>query len=197
MTVSPQQQAARLARKLNRIAKRDTRLATNSALNKAAQRVNTRVVRGLSRSIRVPQKLIRQKIFISRSTLRTLRVLYKVYAKDISFVQLLTKGQIGRSVGTGTNRRGVRARGRQIDHAFIQRGKSGNLHVFTRQGKFKRVAGPRGGRRVELIDVERIAIQAEAERITAAVSTRVMRKDYFRLLQQDLNFRLSKYGRRT
>ena len=175
-------QIKRYIRKLGRISRTEVPRANASALNKVGGLVKTRVVRGISKETRVPQKEIRKRTFLTRANPRRQRAFFKVYPKPVPAVKLLSKGQIANKLGTGTSRRGVRAKGYQWGGAFIQRGINDNPHVFRRKGSARLP--------LERIDVN---IGGPAEGLAMTVSKRLMKSDYRRLLQRDLQFRLRKY----
>ena len=177
-------QIERFAKKLGKIKSIEVPRANASALNKSAQRVKTRSVQSISKQTRVPQKDIRKRVAIGRATAKKQIAEVKSYVKPVPASALLTKAQIANKIGTGTNRQGVRAKGYQWKGAFINRGRNDNVHVFQRKGKARLP-----------IEAVKIDIDKPARRIVKTVSRRVINSDYKRLLEQDLKFRLNKYGR--
>lgn len=169
-------------RKLGKISRIEVPRANASALNKAGGLVKTRTVRGVSKATKVPLKEVRKRTYFSRANAKKQRALLKVYAKPVPASRLLTKGQIANKLGTGTNNQGVRAKGYMWQGAFIQKGANGNVHVFKRKGAARLP--------LERIDID---IDKAVQRITPVVARRVMKSDYRRLLQHELNFRLQKY----
>jgi hypothetical protein len=171
-------QIARHAKKLRKIARIEVPRANARALNTVAKRTESRSARGISKETRIPQKTIRNRIAIAKATARKQYARIKHYVRPISAVQLLTKSQIQNKLGTGTNRKGVRAKGYQFAGAFIQKGAGGNIHVFQRKGSARLP-----------IEVVNIPIDKQARRIVETVSRRVMKNDYPQLLASDLQAR--------
>ena len=169
-------------KKLRKIKGVEVPRANASALNKVSRTARARSVRGVSAETRVPQKLLRKRIFLNKATAKKQSAQIKNFVKPVSASGLLTKNQIDKKLGTGTNRRGVTAKGYKWQGAFIQRGKNENIHVFRRKGK-KRLP----------IEVIKVPINASAQRVVPKVVRRLMKTDYPRLLKQDLKFRLSKF----
>lgn len=172
-------------KKLRNISRIEVPRANASALNKVGGLVKTRVVRDVSQQTRVPQKDIRKRTYFSRASAKKQFALLKAYAKPVPASRLLTKGQIASRMGTGTNKRGVRAKGYEWAGAFIQRGNNDNVHVFRRKGSARYP--------IEKIDVD---IDKPLSNILPKTTRQVMRSDYRRLLERDLKFRLSKYNAR-
>lgn len=168
--------------KLGKINSIEVPRANASALNKVGGLSKTRIVRGVSKQAKVPQKEVRKRTYLSRANAKRQRAFLKVYARPVTAAKLLTKGQIAKKLGTGTNKQGVTAKGHVWLGGFIQKGPKGNVHVFQRKGSSR-------------LPLERseVAIDRAAKRITPIVVSRVMRSDYRRLLQHDLDFRLKKY----
>lgn len=144
--------------------------------------MRTRVVRGIAAATRLKQAAIRKRYYSRRATVRKQKVRISVYTRDVSAISQFTPGRRKTLIeGRGTNRKGVRVAGRQIDSAFVARGRQNNLQVFKRRGK----------ERLK-IDKQAFRIQEEAVLITDRVARRVMKSEYPRLLKQDLKFRLGR-----
>lgn len=169
-------------RKLRKIDQIEVPRANASALNKVGGLSRTRTVKGVSKQTRVPAKEVRKRTYFSRANAKKQRALLKVYSKPVPASRLLTKGQIANKLGTGTNKKGVRAKGYMWRGAFIQKGNNGNVHVFQRKGSARLP--------IERVDID---INKPVQRITPVVVRRVMKSDYRRLLLHDLDFRLKKY----
>ena len=169
-------------RKLRKIKNVEVLRANASALNKGTRTIRAKSLKAISAETRVPQKLLRKRIFSNKATAKKQSAQIKSFIKPVSASSLLTKNQINNKLGTGTNRRGVTAKGYKWQGAFIQRGKNENLHVFRRKGK-KRLP----------LEVIKVPIDASAQRVLPKVARRFMKTGYPRLLKQDLKFRLSKY----
>lgn len=121
-------------------------------------------------------------MFLKTATSKRQTAELRGFVRPVSASALLTKSQIAKKLGTGTNKRGVTAKGYQWQGAFIQRGKSDNIHVFKRSSA-KRLP----------IEVIKIPVDDAAKRIVPKVVSRVMKNNYRRLLAQDLRYRISKY----
>ncbi|WP_086932200.1 phage tail protein [Agarilytica rhodophyticola] len=174
-------------RRLNQLARNQVPRAMSSALNKSVKRLQTQVVRSVSKSKKLPAKVVRKKTFISRATPRKTRARLYSYPRKVAVISLLKTATILKNVRRGTNRKGVRAAGRQFDGAFINvHRKSGKFQVFKREGK-KRYP----------IDVVGIEIKDRFSRAQDILSKRIMKRDYPRLLSQELNFRIERANGRT
>ena len=169
-------------KKLEKIKSIEVPRANASALNKVSKTIRARSVRGVSAETRVPQKLVRRRMYLNKSTAKNQTAQIKSFIKPVSASALLTKNQLQTKLGTGTNRQGVTAKGYRWKSAFIQPGKNGQVHVFQRK------------RRSRLpLKVIKVPINKSAQRIVPKVARRVMNSNYRRVLKQDLKFRLSKY----
>jgi hypothetical protein len=155
--------------------------ANARALNDSGARIKTRSVRGISAETNLKQKTIRDRYYIRRATAKKQRARLSVYTRDVSAISQFTPAKKARLVpGQGTNRRGVRVAKRQINHAFIARGK-GNLQVFRREGDARLP-----------IEAIKFPIQRQATRITMRVAKRVMSSVYPTILERELKFRINK-----
>lgn len=177
-------QIKRYIRKLKKISNVEVPRANAKALNTVARRVNSEAVKAVSRDVGIPQKHIRNRTYVARATAKKQRAKFIGYGRPVPAADLLTEKQIAKSIGTGTNKRGVKARGYVWKSAFVQRAR-GRPQVFQRAGK---------GRYP--IHAVRIEISGEMELFTPQIAKRVMRRDYRKLLNHELEFRLKKLERR-
>lgn len=173
---------ASYAKKLNKIKSIEVPRANASALNKVAKTIRARSVKGLNKETRIPQKLLRKRVFLGKATAKKQTAEIKNYVKPVPASALLTKNQIATKLGTGTNRRGVKAKGYEWRGAFIQPGKNENIQVFKRRSN-KRLP----------VEAIKVPIDSQAQIIVPKVARRAMKSNYRRILENDLRFRLRKY----
>jgi hypothetical protein len=178
-------QIKQLARKLGNIKRIEVPRANAAALNGIGRRSRTRIVSGVAKETRIPQKEIRRKTYLARATAKNQQAKLTGYARPVAAASLLSKGQRANKIGTGTNRRGVSARGYSWPGAFLQRGNNDNVHVFRRSGKDRYP-----------IEVIKIDINKPFQRVMRVVPKRLMKSDYGRLLRHELDFRIRKYTNR-
>lgn len=174
-------QIRKISRRLNQIAAQDVPRATSSALNKVAKKIRTRVVRGVAKSEKLPNKVINKKVFIRRSTVRTQRAVMTVYRGDVSVIRLIRSATIQRRMGTGTNRQGITVRGRKFPGAFINTTRKGAVHAFKRKGAARNPIG-----------VVKIPINKAVDRVAPKVAERVHRSDFLTETRRELTFRLQR-----
>ena len=149
-----------------------------------AKRVQSDVVKTVAAGTKIKQKDIRKRSAISRATAKKPRAKFTAYARPVPARALLTKAQLSKNTGTGTNKTGVRARGHQWDGAFIQKVGSGP-HVFRRKGKQRNP--------IELVEVD---ISKPVKKHTPGTAKKIMKRDYKNLLAHELDYRLRKYSKR-
>lgn len=182
--MSLDRQVRAFARKLEEIAAKEVPRAEASALNRSASLARTRTIRGIAAETRLKIKTIRPRVYVRRARSNKLVAKVRVYPQLISAYSQLTNAQRSRVPdGRGTNRRGVRAGGRQYDSAFIATGRHNKRQVFQRRHSTRLPLKKAG-----------VAIQDEAVRISLLVSRRVLKQEYKRLLLNDLRFRLRKFS---
>lgn len=188
MTKPIEQQVAELTNKLNRIKSMEVPRAVSSALNKTAGVSKTRTVRGVAKSIGLPQKHVRKRVYIARSKPGTLRVRLRSYYRAVNAIFLpgirdtgkYKKGHRGR-VGSGVKARG----GWHWEEAFIAKGKGGKKSVFYRT---QRNAGAK-----DTLKAIRIDIEKEVNAIAPKAAERELRQNFPMRLKRDLAYRLQKY----
>ena len=164
--------------------------AESAALNKSAALSRTRVVRLVAKEVGVPQKLIRGRLYINKSTPKRRRARLLAYVKGVSLIHLNP-----RDTGKGGWRRrkgkGVRARGgHHYPDAFVARGLNGRQQVFERNLK----VSYRDGKKYHHVDVVRLPIEKEVERHAARVTREIMSSRLGDLLSHEMAWRLQKAG---
>jgi hypothetical protein len=174
--VSIEKDIKRYADRLSSYKDRDVKQAAATALSKTAAKAKTRTIRGVSKSAKLPAKIIRRKIYVKKAKVSRLRAALKVYRNPVSLMSLKPK-QTARKRKNG----GVRAGKHFVRGAFIVNGKQ----VFKRRGKARLP-----------IDVQRIRIQRIVEEVSITVSKRVLKQEFKRLMLHELKFRLSKHTSR-
>ena len=173
--------------------------AHNSATNKITKRISTRAISGVSKSTKIKSSVIRKRVTISKSSINKPGAKLTFYKRAVQAVQLVGAGTLTAKSGSGTNRRGVRAAGRQFNGAFINvLRKNGRYQVLRRTGKRKSVTRTRNGRRVqvsdETLEVVKIPIEKAVDATVHKAAERVIDSDYQKLLTHEIRYRLSKYG---
>ncbi len=178
-------QVKRLEIKLIKIGKNEVPKAASSALNSVAKKSRTRIASVVAKSKKIKVGLVRKKIFIRRSNPKSQRALITAYAQDIPAVSVLTSRTLLAKARRGTNRKGVRVAGKQIDGAFINVvRRSGRFHVLKRSGKSRYP-----------IDVVKIPIANTVKRHSSKIVRAVHSRDFRRIYARELNFRLNKYAK--
>jgi hypothetical protein len=183
----------RLIKKLRKISRVEVQRANAKALNNVAKLSRTRIVRGVAKQTRIKSKDIRRKTFFSKATAKRQKAVLTGYSRPVSAISVLTKKQRALR-GKGTNKQGVKARGYEWPGAFVAKGLSGNVHVFDRTGeKHRPRKGNYPGQRRDKITSVKIDVQKPFERGMKVVPRRVMKKDFKRLLEHELNIRIKKF----
>ena len=167
--------------------------AATTALNTTTRRVMTQVVKQVAKNTKVPQKVIRKRTKLrSKANYDDLTAVIEIFTKPVPAIHLLTNQRIVSSMGTGTNKRGVTARGRTFEKAFIQRGNYRNIHVFKRIGQFKNVPGPRGGTRKEKIDVVKIDVHEFVDSALSENLNKVVADVFPKILAHEIKRRVER-----
>lgn len=165
--------------------------AATTALNTTGKRVMTQVVKQVAKQSKVPQKVIRNRTKLkSKARFEDLTAVIEIFTKPVAAINLLSNQRIVRSIGTGTNRRGVTARGKVFPSAFIQHGNYRNIHVFKRTGVFKHQPGPRGGTRKEKIDVVKINVHDFVDKAIEDNLSKVASEVFPRILSHEIGRRI-------
>ncbi len=181
MAGSIDQQIAALTKKLQSIKAIEVPRATASALNKTANAAKTRTVRGVAKSIAVPQKHVRKRVYVKRATAKSRKARIRNYYFGISVMHLNPR-DTGKGGWRSRRGRGVRARNRVWGDAFIAKGRNGNTRVFQRKGLA----------RSPIVDV-RIELEDPVNDIAPKSAERELKSNYAKRLKSDLAWRLSKY----
>lgn len=185
MAESMQSQIKRLEKKLKEYAEKDIPKASASALTRITGKVKSHLTRTVAHEVKIPAKFIRSRVFATRATSSTLRAYVKSYLKPILAARLLSASTLQKHKGTGTNRRGVKVAGTQIDGAFINVGtRDGKYHVLLRRG-MKRYP----------IFKQSVRIDLSLSAHQMPIATKFSRDDFQKELIRQLEYRLSKYVR--
>ncbi|MBL4761158.1 MAG: phage tail protein [Gammaproteobacteria bacterium] len=176
----------KLQRKLNAISQKEMPKAISRSLNRMGPRIKRRTVNAIAKAEKLPAKPVRKKIFFKKSKPSMLEAASVAYVKPVNMIALIRKARAEQVAPRGTSRRGVKASGRSVRGAFINRGRSGNLQVFKRKGSARLP-----------IEAVRIPISKTALRVAPTVVERVMKNDFPAELARDLDFRLKKYEDKT
>ena len=77
--------------KLSAIKSIEVPSASSSTLNKVSSRIKSRVVKGVSKETKIKAKIIRNRVYISRSTVKKQRAKLNVYIRDVAAISLVKK----------------------------------------------------------------------------------------------------------
>ncbi len=156
------------------------RAGASSALNKVAVRSKSRVVKLVSSDVKVQQKHVRKRVYIKRSNSKSLTAKLTTYRRDIPVISLgpaqtrLTKNKSTLKVGS-----------KSYPGAFINRTRFGSWQVMKRKTK-KRYP----------LEVLKIPISKSVDRHASKTVRRQMIKEYPRISQHEIDFRLKKHANR-
>jgi hypothetical protein len=177
--------------KLSSIKSIEVPSASSSALNKVSGRIKSRVVKGVSKETKIKAKVIRKRVYISRSTVKKQRAKLNVYTREVAAISLVKNAK------NGAFKRKVA--GKKISNAWVADGSKG-------YGRYKKGAGygktkltkqqilKRSGKSRYPVEVVTISILKPVTRITKTVSARIIKNDFAALYANDLNYRLGKYA---
>jgi len=155
-------------RRLKKFAERDVPAAQRTAINKTLAKVKTRTVRGVAKAKRIRPSAIKKRVVVQRTTPRRFAAL-TFYRRAVSAIAL----------GARQTKRGVRAGSRFYDRAFIQRvGPKGTAHVLRRKGRQRYP-----------LESPKVVIREAVDSVTPKTVRRVIRSDYQRLYQHELQRR--------
>ena len=173
--MSIEKDVKRYAARLNSYKNRDVRQAAATALNKTAAKAKTRTIRGVSKSAKLPAKMIRPKVYITKAKVGRIRAALKVYRDDaiLSSKYLKLKQSARKKKGGG-----VRVGKRFIKGAFIVKDK----FVFKRKGAARLP-----------IEIQRVPLSKIMDSVAITASKRVIKRDFKRLMLHELKFRLAKH----
>lgn len=150
-------------------------------LNDGARAIKNKVAKAVAGKTRVKQSLLKKQIFTQRAKSNQLRAGVKSYLRPVGVAKLLTRGQLLKAP-RGTNKRGVRAAGRQFDGAFINRVKrTGRYQVFKRKGRERYP-----------LAVINIKIAPSFSVYQLPLAARFMRDEFARRYQKELKFRMGR-----
>ncbi len=192
--MNTQAQIQQLEHKLNQIAKIEVPKASSSALNKVSAKIKTRVISGVSKQTKVQAKLIRKRVYIKRSIVRTQKARISVYAKDISAISLLKNTKLGplkRQIA------GKRIKGVWIADGSKNKGKYNKGHGFSQTSLKHKQVLKRTTKGRYPVEVVKIPIFKVAENVSKKVINRMFFPEFQRLYANDLRYRLSKYAQQT
>jgi hypothetical protein len=182
---------AEFQRKLKRIGGTEMRRAASSALNKTGALARTRIIKGVASTEKVPVGQVRKRVYLARSTAKTLKIVQIGYARPISLVTLIRSP----SPDQGQRRkRTLKVNKKSYPNAFVRTGSNGKTHVFERNGKRGRKGKGRWAKykNLEKIDKVGIEIQKTVENVLPKVQIRVYNSEFHRLFAHEYNFRLSR-----
>lgn len=169
-----------LAKKLHRMAAIEGPRAVSSALNKTGALIQTQVVKDVSKDSKIPQKIIRRKAFIGKSTARKQRTTISMYRTGVPLISLATGKNSIQEPAPGW----ISVKGFFVERGFINRvRKTGKKQVFQRKNS-KRYP----------IDVVRVNIQRVVDTSMPKQTALKMRNEFPRLLKRDLEYRITRYG---
>lgn len=171
--MSLDQQVKALERKLNDIARIETKRAYSSAINKTATVITRDVARHVSQAKNTRQRDITSRIFYRRSTTRTPNGKLSFYTKPLSAIK----------VPFSKNRRGFRVAGKQVERSFFaQMPNQKRHHIYQRKGKARTPI-----RRVNL------SISTEVNAVAIPMTEKAMKNIFPKKLQHELHARLKGY----
>jgi hypothetical protein len=147
--------------------------ALDAALRKMANWLRAQSIKGLSKELRVQQKILRGRLKTFRLARRGAEQGMKVwYGLDpISYARLGTPRQTGA---------GVRVAGHFVEGAFVARQKNGALAVFKRKGR---------GRMPLVKQYLEIVAPAEAYIEDRVLGTAAFEAQFFKLFEHELQWR--------
>lgn len=179
-------QITEMVRKLNEIRATEVPQAFATGLNKAGTQASTQIVRGIAADLALQQKLIRKRVYLKRATRNRLEARIRSFYRGINLIDLkprdtgkYKKGVRGR-VGSGVRARG----GHHYYGGWIAKSPRGQRLAFERGFK-------RGGKTP--IDVLRIPIKAEVDRIAPRATRQVIDAKLPQLIAHELQFRIRKH----
>lgn len=166
----------RLEKKLNRISSKETPRAYAAAINKTAKMIQTEVAREVAKANRIRVKDVKRRVFIRKANIKKSNAKISVYAKPINAV----------STNYKVTRRGYSVAGERVPRSFFAKGKSRRHQIFQRKGSARYP-----------IDVVKIYINDDVQRLVMPIVERKMKTDFQRLLKHEFNARLRGYVKRA
>jgi hypothetical protein len=169
-----------LAKKLYNLASVEGPRAVSSALNKTAALIQTQVVKEVAKEAKIPQKIIRKKAFIRRSTAKKQRTTISLYRTGVPLITLAGGKGAVQEPAPGW----ISVKGFFVQRGFINRvRKTGKNQVFQRKNRLRYP-----------IDVVRVNIHQIVDASMPKHTAQKMRDDFPRLLKRDLEYRITRYG---
>jgi Prophage minor tail protein Z (GPZ) len=180
---SMQAQIKRLEKKLKAIAEKEIPKAVAAALNKAHRPSKSQVAKAVAQEEKLPASAINKQIFFNPASARKAVAQVRSFTRGINAIRLISASTIAKSMGTGTNKRGVKVRGRDYKGAFINRvQKNGSILVFQRRGKARTP-----------LEVIRVPIEQSLKKNQLPIIKAKHLERFSKLYQHELSYRLSKY----
>lgn len=195
MAVTIDQQIADLTQKLDSIKSVEVPRAAASALNKTAQAARTRTVRGIAKSIKVPQKHVRKRVYLGKARSQKLKSRIRTYYRGIALIDLKPTDR-GRGGWKTRRGQGVKAGSHVYSDAFVAMGRHSKKHVFRRTGKTSMVdrkGSKSGSYKYHHVEVVRIGLRRHVDVIAPKAAKRELQQNFPKRLRHDLAWRLSKY----
>lgn len=175
------------------------RAGASSALNKTASRIKSRVTKAVSADVQVQQKHVRKRVYIRKSTGKTMKALVTAYRRDIPVISL------GIARTTGTNKMSVSSRdsrgrfntrqhsgntairvgNRTYQNAFINQVQGGGWQVMRRKGRARYP-----------LEVLKVKISPSVDRHTPTIAREQMQTEYPRIAKHEIDYRMKKYASR-
>lgn len=179
-------QIAHMVKALTEIRATEVPQAFATALNKAAAQAATATVRGVAGAVRVPQKLIRKRVYVRKANRNKLVSQVRSYYGGVNLIRLnprdtgrYTKKWQGR-VGRGVVARG----GHRSDFGWIAKDKRGQRLVFELTG---------GSRKKTVISVAYIHIHEEIDKVAPEAANQIMSTKLSQLVAHELQYRIRKH----
>jgi len=159
---------AKIKRDMTRLQRSVFPKAQMFAINKIANKTRTRAVRGISKSFRIKQKLIRKRTKVY--TTKRKSIVFRTFVNPMP-VKALTPARGRLPV---QKKGGIKVAGRKYPHAFVAKGRKGG-NVFERKGKARLP-----------IKVVTVPIQPRATKIINTSAKRVASSDYGKELTRQI-----------
>ena len=154
----------------------------------------------MSSEVKVQQKYVRKRVYIRRSTAKTLQAKVTAYRRDIPVISLgaaqtltkgkgvaaLTRGDKGRfSQRSFSGNTSIKVGNKRYSDAFINKTRYGSWQVMRRKTK-KRYP----------VEVLKIPISKSVDRHARRIVNEQMRKEYPRIAEHEISFRIKRYAKR-
>lgn len=143
------QQIKELTAELDAYGKKDAPMAAYMAANETMEVAKNRAVKGVAAAVKLPVKAVKKRIYVSKkASLNQREVKMRSYYRGVSVISAggkdtgiggwkTIKGQVKRYRGGKARRAtgvktGKAGGNRHFPHAFVAKGKKGNVHAFIR-----------------------------------------------------------------